>query len=245
MAIAITNLGASTGTTEVNPDLRALNDATSYANSSWSPPASGIVFFFVMNGQNTVTDTTVDSIDQNGVALTQIGSSLQFDATRRRITMYAAYANTLSTGVLTVGFGTDTQLFCYVSIFQITGADESGAVTNAFIAATGTTGSGTSGSLTLASPQNSDSVSLAAIGHVANEVVTKGANFTKIDDMNGAGPALGWVSEYSTSSFQTTADASWTTSAAWGAAGAEIKAAAAAAAAAQMRSISALSGVGW
>lgn len=223
MAIAFTNLGASSGTTEVNPDIRTGTDLTSYTNTSWTPPSTGIVFFFVMSGQNTVTDTAVDAIDQNGVGLTRIGTDLEFNTSNRRISMFAAFASALSAGVLTVDFGTDTQLFCYVSIFQIEGADESGTISNAFIPATGTSGSGTSGSLTLASPQNADSRAIAAIGHVTNEAVTQGANFTKIDDMNGVGPALGWVTEYSTSQFETTADASWTTSSAWGAAGAEVK----------------------
>jgi hypothetical protein len=225
VAITFTNLGASTGTTEVNPDLRDVGDATSYANTSWSPPGSGIVFAFVLSGQNTVTDTAVDSFVHNGVAFTRIGTDLEFSGGQRRVSMFAAFASLLSTGVTTVDFGTDTQIFCYVSFFQIEGADESGSISNAFIPATGTSGTDTSGSLTLAAPQNSDSRSIAAVGHVTNEVVTKGANFTQIDDMNGAGPALGWVSEFSTSQFETTADASWTTSSAWGAGGAEVKAA--------------------
>lgn len=226
MAIAIANLGASAGTTEAAPDIRNVADATSYANASWTPPSTGIVVCIVINGQNTVTDTTVDSLIHNGVSFTRIGTDIQFSSSQRRISVFACYASSLSTGVTTASFGTDTQLFCYMSFFQITGADESGAVTNAFISATGTTGSGTTASITLAAGQNSDSRTLTAAGWVTNAEPAIEAGYTKLDGFNGSGPTMGFLTQWHATTFDTAPTATTGSTGNWGMRGLEIKAAA-------------------
>src|SRR3972149_2242246 len=48
MTIAFANLGAS-----ANPDIASTANATSYDNTSWTPPTSGLIVVFVSNRGNT------------------------------------------------------------------------------------------------------------------------------------------------------------------------------------------------
>jgi hypothetical protein len=217
MAIAITNLGVSTGTTEQAPDIRNLTDATSYTIPSWDPPNDGVVLLCILNGQNTITDVAIDNLTGNGNTWSEI-TAVEFDTGRRILTIFGAFGADLTTGETVIDFGTDTQLACYVSIFQITGAEEDGIdASNTFGLSESTTGSGTSASHNWAGSVTPDSRPLYFVAHVANEVVSQDASQTKIDDMNGAGPALGMVTAWEDDGFtDPSASFTWATTIAYG-----------------------------
>lgn len=225
MAIAFTNHGASTGTTEVNPDLRDVGDATSYSNTAWTPPTEGLLLAFVVSGQNTVTDHSVDSFTGNGVTWTQIATVVFQGAGTRRVTLFAANAAGSSNGANTVGFGTDTQILCYVSIFSATGVDLSGGVSGAFVQSPTDSGAAeASGAVTLGAAGHADNRPVSFFAHNANEAVTADGAWTAVDDFTGAGPTMGAMSQWKSDAFSTSAAASWASSVDWGGIAAELKA---------------------
>lgn len=225
MAIAFTNHGASTGTSEVNPDIRVVTDLTSYSNSAWTPPTSGLLIAFVISGQNTVTDHSVDSFTGNGVTWTNIANIVFQGTGTRRVTLFAANASGSSNGANTIDFGSDTQILCYASIFSASGVDLSGGVSGAFVQSP--TNSGTadaSGTVTLNSAGNSNNRPISFFAHNANEAVTADGAWTAADDFTGAGPTMGAMSQWKSDAFSTSATASWSSSVAWGGIAAELKA---------------------
>lgn len=225
--VAFTNLGVSTEVTTANPDIRDIGDAASYANTAWTPPTSGILIADVLSAK-AAAETLPDSVTGNGITWVEL-ATIVFSGVTRRITRYGAFAAGSSNGATTISFGADTQLGCYVSFYQITGADESGTIANAFAQHVSNTGTGTLGSVTLAAAGDSGNRAFAYFAHLTNELVSKDsdANWTKLDDFRGAGPALGSISEYRGDAFDTVAEASWTTSSAWAGLASEVKVAAA------------------
>lgn len=218
MAVVFANLGASSGTTPVAPDIRDLTDAISYTIPSWDPPNDGIVCLAIFSGENAgnigITDVT-----GNGDVWTNVDTKSYLDSgtPTRTIDLFVAYGADLTTGATLIDFDPNTEIFCYVSIFHITGADEqpsqpADAFPNAFSGEGTGTGTGT---IDLPAPISSGNRSLILVAHNANEAITNDAGYTKLDDLNGAGPAIGIITTCDEDGF---ADAAftWTTSAAFG-----------------------------
>jgi hypothetical protein len=226
MAIAFTNLGVSSGTTTVAPDLRNFSDLTQYTLASWNPPDNGIMVLCIYNQQNTITDTTIDSLTGNGNVWELVGGT-NWNSAGRRITVYAAKGSQLTTDVTTIEFGADTQIGCIVSVFQITGADESGSAAGAFGLIEASSATAASASHNWAgSPANSDSRPLYFVVHAANEAVSAPGSLTSIDDFTMAGPAEGAMSAWESAGFTDPSDSfTWTTSILYGLLALEIKAA--------------------
>jgi hypothetical protein len=214
MAIAFANLGAS-----ANPDINNSADQTSYANSSWTPPADGMIVVFVVSQRVGGPDTP--TISGNGLTWAQIGTPLTF-STSRRLTLFGADATGSSAGVTTIDFGGNTQTFCNASFFHVTGADLSGGVAAAFVQTPTGSDTGTTGSVTLAAAGNAANRPISAWFHLANEATTP--TWTEIDDLAGASPVRGLETQYRDDAFDTAAAASWATSSGWGGMAAEIKA---------------------
>jgi hypothetical protein len=220
MAIAFSNLGSS-----ANPDINNSTNATSYSNTEWTPPSSGLIVLFVatreaagLNGPPTVTG--------NSLTWTQIATYVWTDLTTNdwRVTLFAADASGSSTGVTTIDFGSDTQLACNASFFQVTGVDISGGVANAFVQTPTNSGNGTSGSITLAAASHADNRPISFFLHSLEEGVIPRANWTELDEFTGVGPIRGMNTQYRDDAFETTASASWITSDNWGGMAAELKA---------------------
>jgi len=229
-AIAFANLGASVGQGaegEVNPDINLATDVTSYSNASWTPPTDGLIIAFVLSARSGGPDTP--TMSGNSLTWVQIGTTLAIGS-GRGLSLFAANASGATTGATTVSFGANTQLGCIVSFFQATGVDLSGGVAAAFVQSPSNSGTATSGSVTLSAAASSANRPIAAFGHLVNEVSTERANWTEVDDMHGVGFPRGLITQWRSDAFETTASASWTTSADWGGIAAELKAEAAAAA---------------
>lgn len=214
--IVFTNLGAS-----ANPDINNGANASSYANTSWTPPTSGIIVVFV--GNHIAANGNVPTISGNGLTWIQIATAVVDPGTSHRITLFAADASGATTGVTTIDFNAETQLDCNASFFQVQNMDISGGVAAAFIQTPSNNGTGTSGSVTLAAAGNSANRPIACFSHQANEATTPDGAWTEVDDQNGTGSARGFETQWDADGFQN-ASASWTTSAAWIGMAAEIKA---------------------
>lgn len=217
MAIAFANLGVSAA-----PDINSGADATSYASASWTPPTDGLILLYISSrngsGLNSVVDVTGNSLTWIKIA------EPTFDAGTERLSLFAADATGATTGATTINYGANTQLHCAASFFQATDIDLSGGVAAAFVQTPSASGTGTSGSVTLAAASDANNRPISAFDHRANEASTERVNWTEFDDLAGAGSLRSLGSQVRSDAFETTASATWTTSAAWGGLAAELKA---------------------
>ena len=223
MAIAFANLGASSGLgagNATNPDINSATNATSYANSSWTPPGADLIVVFVTSRRGSSNGDT-PTISGNSLTWTQIGATLDVD-TNHGLSLFGANAAGSATGVTTVDFGANTQDHCIVSFFQATGVDLTGGVAAAFVQNVNNTGSATSGSATLAAAGASANRPISGFVHATNEVASPRANWTELDDMHGSNAIRDLITQYRDDAFETTASATWSTSAAWGGIAAEL-----------------------
>lgn len=220
MAITFTNLGSSAA-----PDFRNGGNATSYTTASWTPPSSGLIILFVFSAVSATT-AVEPTVSGNSLTWTKIISVVaEPSGNAQRITLFGANAAGSSAGVTTIDFGTETQLSCTASFIQATGVDLSGGVAAAFVQTPTNSGAGaTSGSVTLSAAGSSNNRPVAAFMHAANEASTPRTNWTEADDFNGSGPTEGLETQYRSDAFETTASATWTSSANWNGLAAEIKA---------------------
>jgi len=217
MAIAFANLGVS-----ANPDINSGTDATSYANSSWTPPTDGLILVYVIAKRAAALDTP--TISGNSLTWIQIGSTLNCGGNNHGLSLFAANASGSSTGVTTISFGANTQLHCSASFFQATGVDLSGGVAAAFVQTATATGTGTTGTVPLAAAASSDNRPIAAFFHAQNEAKAPRVNWTEIDDLAGTSGIRDLETQYRSDAFETTATATWTTSDIWGGIASELKA---------------------
>jgi len=220
MAITFTNQGAS-----ANPDFLDRANAASYVTPAggWTPPTTGIIGLWVFNWIAAIGN--VPTVSGNGVTWVQVATVAVDPGTSERITLFGAFAAGATAGQTTINFAAQTQLGCDCHFFQITGADESGTIANAFVQTPNANGTGTASSVTLAAAGHADNRPISAHSHLANEVTTPRTNWTEFDDFNSAGPNAGGEDQVRSDAFETTASASWATSVAWLAMAAEVKAA--------------------
>jgi hypothetical protein len=218
MAISFTNLGNSS-----NPDIDASPDASSYSNSSWTPPTNGLLICFTQSRVSSGT-ANVPSVSGNGLTWVQIATVI---TGVRRLSLFAADLSGSSAGVTTFDFSGQTQLYFAASFFYATGVDLSGGVAAAFVQAPTVSagGSSTTGTVTLAAPANANNRPIAAFLHIIGEVSYPRVNWTEADDLNSGG-TRGLETQWRSDAFETTASATWNTAASWDAIAAEIKAAA-------------------
>lgn len=217
MALSFTNQGTS-----ANPDINDDVDRSSYTNTSWTPPSSGLIVAFVFNRKTATPDTP--TMSGNSLTWTNIVTVQGVTDANNRATLFGANASGSTTGATTVDFGGVTQLGCFVSFFHVAGVDLSGGVAAAFVQSPTGQGAGTSASITLAAAGHADNRPISFFGHITNEVVTPRTNWTELDEFLGTAPLRGINSQYRGDTFETTASASWATSAPWVGIAAEIKA---------------------
>ena len=206
MAIAFANVGAST-----TPDINLSANQSSYVGSSAVPPTTGILAVFVKN--SIAAAGNKPTISAWGITWTEIGTHVADTGNADRITLLAAFASGATEGAATVDFASETQLDCRASFFQVTGAKEDGAITEAFRNVSTGNGTGTSGAVTLGAAADSNNRPIAAFTHEANEATTSG--WTELDDLAGVAPTTGFATQYKDDAFSTSATASWTTSSDW------------------------------
>ncbi len=217
MTIAFANLGV-----DANPDINSATDATSYANSSWTPPTSGLILVYVTARRAAALDTP--TISGNSLTWTQIGTTLDASGANHGLSLFGANATGSAAGVTTVDFGGNTQLGCTVSFFHATGVDLTGGVAAAFVQRPSAIGSSTTGSIPLAAASAADNRPIVGWFHVVNEDTTPRTNWTELDDLGGAAHARRLETQYRDDAFETTASATWATNDNWGGIAAELKA---------------------
>jgi hypothetical protein len=201
------------------PTLRAALHSTGAASSyapptAWTPAARSLIVAFV---ENSLAASPIDptSVTGHGVSFTKLTLGTSTLGTTHKISVWVANSGTSPTSdATTVDFGGVAQTGCAIIEFEVPGVNLDGDVILQNPTASGT---GTSGSITLAPASNSENTQLAFFVHQANEGTTPRTNWTEPTgaDGNFSSPATGAAAQYRTDTFETTASASWTTSSAW------------------------------
>jgi len=199
-------------------------DASSYSTASWTPTAGDLLLAFVSSTFSGGTPNT-PTVSGNGLTWSQAATyAHDTSGTEGRLTLLVAVATSPTAGVTTASFGGQTQLSGQMHIIAVAGADTSGGALAAIVqTVTGAVNaSATSGSLTYAALGNTSNGIVSAFWHQANETTTPGTGDTELADTGQAGPSGNMETQYETNA--TAAGGTWTTSAGWGALGAEVKA---------------------
>ncbi len=216
MAIVFSNLGTS-----ADPDINSATDATSYANSSWSPPTSGLAVVCVFNGGTLAADTVAPTISGNGITWTQIATRIGGTS---RITLFGANLSGATTGVTTIDFAANTQLGVRASFFRAEGVDLTGGVAAAFVQTVLDGGTAQSPTLTLAAASHADNRPLSGFYVVANETPTARTNWTLVDTLSNINPSRTLSTQWRSDAFETTASITFAASSGYGGVAAELKA---------------------
>lgn len=202
MAITFSNLGTS-----ANPDINNNADQNSYANSSWTPPTSGLILVFV---RNRATTPGTPSISGNGLTWVPIVSVTNGVS---KITLFGANASGSSAGATTISFAGATQIACQASFFHADGVDLTGGVASCFVQSNTNLGTNLSSlSITLSAADHADNRPISGFFHAAVEATTFRTNWTEMDDLQIGAGGGGLETQYRGDTFETTASASWASS---------------------------------
>ena len=198
----------------------ATTNATSYATGATVNPAARALIVAI------VCATSTDTSEADPTQLVSSGSP-QISFTKLSTTLFVSGLCTVTCWVADTGdapaasqtftvsgWGT-SRTGCAMGLLQFEGADLSGGATAAVRNIVTNTGTGTSGSCTLAAASRPDNRPMALFAHDANEGVTQATSWTKDSGGSFTSPTLGSCTEYRPDTFDTAAAASWTTSAAW------------------------------
>jgi hypothetical protein len=215
--LTFSNLGAST-----TPDVNSNTSGTSFVTPSWTPPSAGLIVLDVCSEQASGFPSA-PTVTGNSITWVQI-ATITFASTRR-LTRYGANAAGSAAGATTIGtFGGSNQLSCRASFYAVDGTDVANGVAQTFVQSPTGNGTGTSGSITLAAGSNSRNRPIAAFHHLGdNEAKTARASWTALDDLHNFS-SMSLATQYRSDAFETTASATWTTSAIWAGISSELKA---------------------
>jgi hypothetical protein len=198
--MAFSNLGVS-----ANPDISSASTLSSFPNTSWSPPTSGLIIVFVRSFRTGGGDPNVPTISGNGLTWVQIATALNATS-NHRLTLFAANASGATTGVTTIDFAGQNQDGCRASFFLDDGADLSGGVAAAFVQAVAGSATGTSASITLAAAGNSSNRCISGWAVAGAVSFTPRASWSEMDELGGTGHL---ETQYRSDVFENTASATW------------------------------------
>lgn len=219
MAIAFTNQGAS-----ATPDVFSTTGGQTLASGSWTPPAElVIVFVFASHtAANTGSNPTMSGNGLTWVSIAHFSDTL----TTSTMALFGANGTGASAGATTVDFGAGFSMTGIgMSFFSASGTAVANGVAQTFVQAptADSSTSALSGSVSLAAAGDANNRPISGWMHAQNQTTTARTNWTEMDDGAWASPVRGCETQVRTDAFETTASASWGTSAPWLAIAAEIK----------------------
>ena len=228
MPLAVT--GLTSGTDAAN--------LSTYTTASVTPSSNALVLLAVHTRRSAAGTPATPTATGNG--LTWVAVANMTNGTNRKITILRALGASPSAGAITIDFAGDTQTQCSWSVIEITGVDTSGTNGSGAVvqAPAGTTGTGTSSSITLAAFGSANNMAYGFMCVQTTGAITAGTGFTEVHEVSQAEVASNIQTEYKLN--ETAVTTSWTSSFTWSALAIEVKEAAATASIRQM----ALMGVG-
>lgn len=184
------------------------NSISSLTSGSQSPTNGNMLVAYVISNISSGTPAVPTMGGTLGAIWTQLGTFQYQTSTANdtRITVFYSLMATTATGTITFDWGGVTQTAASMQIGEYSsGATRSVWFPQAFVTATGT---GASGSVTLATLQDANSLAIGVIGHNVAESITVGSGFT-IRGNSFFAPEISIEDKTNT----TTVNASWTSSA--------------------------------
>lgn len=209
--VSFTNLGGTAGNTPSNPDFTSNADQTSYSNTSWTPPTSGLIIVFVIGDKASGSGTpTTPSMSGNGI--TWSGSAINpLDCGGRvGLSVFVANASGSTTGATTVTFGSTNQTLCSFLFMHATNVNFTPSLPATIVQIYATTGSGTSASIGLTGAASIYNRPIAAFYKDSNVLSTPRANWTEMDDLTTVTELHSLETQVRSDAFDTDASASWT-----------------------------------
>lgn len=195
-------------------------DATSYATASVTEASNALVLLLIYN-RSATNPAAEPTVTGNGLTWQTVVTRSMGN---HRITLVRSLGASPSTGTATIDFGVQTQQRCSWSMAEFTGVDTSGSNgSGAIVQSDSTEGTSTSYTITLAAFGSANNMAYGGKVHLTTENSVVGSGFTEIHDvqMNDGGGLSTLQSEYKLN--DNSVDASWTTSAFFGAVACEIK----------------------
>ena len=180
-------------------------DRTSYTTGSWTPVANQPVYVEVVNYGSTTVPTITDSLSQ----YTWTQRRTVANGSRVTTLFSAPHVASPSACTITADFAAVTQTGCHVSVVTGSGIDD--ATTDGIVQSASSTGSGTSGSVTLSAFGSGTNATLMFASDVgANTAITPGGSLANLTDSGGATPTQRTATMWQNTS-NTAPSASWGT----------------------------------
>jgi hypothetical protein len=194
---------------------------TSFATTSTYTPASNSLLIACIQFSNQATPTSVTG---HGVTWTRLSFTRTLDVTHQLEVYVADSGASPTSAAVTINFSLSRN-GCSITEYEVTGVDLSGGVAAAIVQNPTNNGSGTSGSVTLASAGAAANRPIAFFVHLANEATTPRTNWTEPAGSDGSyfNPSTGAEVQYRSDTFETTASASWSSSSLWRGVALELK----------------------
>lgn len=188
-------------------------DATSYTTASVTAEAGALYILAVSNVRVDTTTPATPTVTGASQTWTQDETNLYDDAgaVRARLTVFSVIPTAQGSGTLTIDFGGATQGGCIWALIKITGSLASRAL--ALVQSEQAAGSGTTGTVNLASFGGTGNMAIGISSHVANQAVTPGSGFTELSD-TAITEALSLFTEHKLD--DASVDATWASSVGWG-----------------------------
>jgi hypothetical protein len=202
----------------VNQGVNGSSGATnSYTTDSLQPLPNRLYLVAVANTKASTPDTP--TVTGCGLTWTQEETAVpETGATQRRLTVFRAYG-AATPGKLTIGFSA-SQTGCQWSVLELVDVDPTTQVVQSVV----NSGTGTSGTVTLAAFGSADNATVGFFLHSAQENTAPGSGFTRVNTQNFLGQSI--ASEFRRDN-DTSVDMTWATSTTWAGVAIEVKAGAA------------------
>lgn len=194
-------------------------DASSYTTASFSPAGGDLLMAFMMMASTNPGVPNVGSMTGFGLTWSEVAERAfsGSGALVRRIAVWKAQCGaspgTDSVAINHTDEGDGPSTGTGWNIIRVSGHDEAAPIVGTPLEDNAS--SGTSATVTLASPANSENRALVGFMHRANEGKTPRANWTELADVFGGNPSIGLETQWRSDTYETTASATWTTSNPW------------------------------
>lgn len=209
MTVSLTTVEASGSTT----------DASSYLTGTLTPLPNCVLLIFIEAHRGGSTAVATPTLGGGGLTYTsQATNAYRTTGTIRgkQFCYRAKLGTSPGSFKITIDFGATHQnchwfIYC-VKNTPLTGANAADAILQQPVA----TGTGTTGTVTLAAAGASANRPISFFTHFVNEVTTPRTNWTELSDQRHASPAAASEVQWRSGAFETTSTATWSKSSDWG-----------------------------
>lgn len=196
-------------------------DRTAYTTGSVAPGPDKLVLLTLWV-RGPVGEPT--SVSGNGLTW-ELEEKLGFDGAQGvNVAVYRAMGSSPTAGTITISLPATASGAAW-SVVEVGGVNTTGSNgAQAIAQSVAASGTGTTGTITLASFESASNATFGAFGHNANEATTPEVGYTELHDVAGGSPLVALQTEWRPDN-DTSVSASWATSSSWRGIALELRAA--------------------